>query len=205
MAKMNKLPSVRKILQALYYIQSNAPSDNNDRFNKVYLLKMFYFADRYHLRHFGCLASRDTYFAMKLGPVASTAYNILKRDQCNINSAEVGCLQGVKEVSEHDVEIEFQGDDELSKSFKKALDFALKEFGHYSWSQQSDISHCYPEWKNLYGANPSNLRTPMDLRDFFDDPDDNTCFSKFGKNCDPFKDDKEFLTLLREDLNAIPD
>jgi len=202
---MNKLPSVRKILQALYYIQSNAPQDNPDRFNKVYLLKMFYFADRYHLRHFGYLASRDTYFAMKLGPVASNAYNILKKDQCNINSAEVGCLHGVEEVSEHDVKIEFQGNDELSKSYKKALDFALKEFGPNSWSRQSDISHCYPEWKNVYGANPSGLRIPMDLRDFFDDPDDKTCFSKFGKNCDPFEDDKEFLALLREELNAIPD
>jgi uncharacterized phage-associated protein len=202
---MNKLPSVRKILQALYYIQNNAPQDNPDRFNKVYLLKMFYFADRYHLRHFGYLASRDTYFAMKLGPVASNAYNILKKDQGNINSAEISCLQSVEEISEHDVRIKFQNDDELSKSYKKALDFALKEFGCNSWSQQSDLSHCYPEWKNVYGVNSNDLRTLMDLRDFFDDPDDEACFSKFGKDCDPFKDDKEFLALLREGLNAIPD
>jgi uncharacterized phage-associated protein len=202
---MKKLPSVRKILQALYYIQSNAPPDNEDRFNVVYLLKMFYFADRYHLRHFGNLASGDTYFAMKLGPVASTAYNVLKRDQCNINSAEIGCLHGVRELSEHDVKIESQGDDELSKSYKKALDFASKEFGYYTWNQLSRISHHYPEWKTVYNDSLNNSRIYMNLQTFFDDPNDETCFSMFGKVCDPYKDDKEFLTLLREDLNAIPD
>jgi uncharacterized phage-associated protein len=202
---MAKLPTVRKILQALYYIQNNAPQDNPDRFNKVYLLKIFYFADRYHLRHFGCLASRDTYYAMKLGPVASTAYNILKRAQSEINSAEAGYLHSVDEISEHEVEIRSQDCDELSKSYKKALDFALKEFGHSSWNQLSEISHCYPEWKTVYGVNPSTLRVFMNLQDFFDDPDDKTSLLESGKNSDPFEDDKEFLALLREDLNAIPD
>jgi len=201
---MKKLPSVRKILQALYYIQSNAPPDNNDRFNRVYLLKMLYFADRYHLRHFGCLASGDTYFAMKLGPVASTTYDVLKKVSRNINSAFEDYLQILNELSETEVEIGFQNDDELSESFKDALDFALKEFGHYDWIKQSKISHCYPEWKKHETTAPnSNPNVLMDLHDFFDDPDDETCFSRFGKDHDPYKDDKEFLELLREDLNAI--
>jgi uncharacterized phage-associated protein len=202
---MNKLPSARKILQALYYLQSNAPRDNNDRFNRVYLLKMLYFADRYHLRHFGNLASNDKYFAMALGPVASVAYNVLKKSSYNINSAETECLSDVKELSENDVEIEYQNDDELSKSFKNALDFTLKEFGYYGWKKQSDISHCYPEWKKHRSElTPANPRIPMELQDFFDDPDDDACFLEFGKNYDPFKEDKEFLALLRDDLNAIP-
>jgi hypothetical protein len=72
--------SVLKILQALYYIQEKAPSSNQDRFNIVYLLKMIFFSDRYHLRHFGITATCDDYYAMmKLGPVASFTFDMLKR------------------------------------------------------------------------------------------------------------------------------
>ncbi|MDR2693403.1 MAG: SocA family protein [Chitinispirillales bacterium] len=200
---MVKLPSVRKILQALYYLQSNAPFDNNDRFNRVYLLKMLYFSDRHHLRHFGCLATDDTYIAMKLGPVASTASNILKRVTYNINSAEIDYLSYVKDLSENEVEIMTQNNDELSESFKESLDFSLREFGRYSWTTQSAFSHNYPEWKKhgtkLSYVNPSII---MEIEDFFDDPEDDTWLSKFEKDCDPFKEDKEFLAILKEDLNA---
>jgi len=202
---MSKLPSARKILQALYQIQSNAPQNNPDRFNKVYLLKMIYFADRYHLRHFGNLATEDCYVAMKLGPVASTTYDILKKVPYNINSAEIGYLSAVKELSEYDVEIAIQDNDELSESFNRSLNFASKEFGHFDWKKQSDISHFYPEWKkhepHLSNANPG---IPMDVRDFFDDPGDEACFLMFGKKCDPFKEDKKFLALLKEDFDENP-
>lgn len=203
---MDTLLPTRKILQALYHIQSNAPHDNVDRFNIVYLLKMLYFADRYHLRHFGILASDDKYFAMKLGPVASLAYDMLKKSHYNMNSATVGCLCDVKELSEYEVEIEQQVDDELSDSVKEALCFVQREFGHYGWNDQSNISHCYPEWKKhekeLSCANPHNPRIPMNLQDFFDDPDDDMPFAAFNKSGDPFRDDKEFLALLRDDFNA---
>ncbi|GBU21999.1 hypothetical protein R80B4_01901 [Fibrobacteres bacterium R8-0-B4] len=195
---MERQPSVRRILQALYYLQSR--SDNKDRFNKVYLLKMLYFADRYHIRHFGGLATGDTYFAMRYGPVASLTLDVLNKSPYSINSAETIFLSDVYRLSENDVEIRSQEKDELWEGFKKALDFALKEFGQYNWNQLSALSHCYPEWKK-HEIELSNPRSSvlMDMRDFFDDPDDETCFSKFGKECDPFKDDRDFLELLRDD------
>ena len=60
-----KQMSIRKILQALYYIQKNTPETNESKTAPVFLLKMLYFADRYHFRHFGILVSGDEYFAMK--------------------------------------------------------------------------------------------------------------------------------------------
>jgi len=57
--------SVRKILQVLYYLKSKAQSKNKNKYDIMYLLKLFYFSDRYHLRHFGSIASGDTYYAMK--------------------------------------------------------------------------------------------------------------------------------------------
>jgi len=198
---MTKSPAIRKILQALYYIQSR--SNNEDRFNRVYLLKMLYFADRYHLRHFGLLISNDNYVAMKLGPVASTTLDVLKKNTLRINSAETDYLYGIKDISENDVEIGLQGDDELSESAKESLDFALREMGHYRWWTQSELSHCYPEWKkHEKEVAHTNSSAPMTLQDFLDDPDDDTCFLKFNKKEDPFKEDKEFLTLLKSDLAA---
>jgi hypothetical protein len=201
---MKKIPTVRKILQALYYIQSKAPSDNESRFNRVYLLKMMFMADRYHLRHYGCLATGDSYFAMKLGPVASSTLDILKNNWISVNSAEIGYLSAIEELSEHDVRIGPQGEDEFSKSVEIALDFALKEFGHYNWGELSEISHCYPEWKKHEAAIQTAGRVQMDLRDFFDDPEDEACLARFGKDGDPFKDEKEFLALLKEEFDAHP-
>jgi len=182
------LPPIRKISQALYYLQSK--TNNPDRFNKLYLLKMIYFADRYHLRHFECLATDDKYFAMKMGPVASCAYDILK------GSSSLKVIA----KNAYEVEIPPQDIDELSESFREALDFALKEFGHYNWTDLSNISHCYPEWKkHEIGLSDDELHIPMNILDFFDDPDNDACFFTFGKTCDPFKEDKEFLNLLKED------
>lgn len=191
---MKRPISVRKILQALYYIQNKAPSDNLSRFNRVWLLKMLYFADRYHIRHFGILATDDTYFAMNLGPVASTAFDILKNNR-SINLPE----DTVVELSEHDVRIAPQTEEKLSASFKESIDFALNAFGSYGWSKVSEISHIYPEWKKHQTTLEINGRVCMDLADFFDDPKDEAN--------DPFKDDKEFLSLLKEDYesNYIPD
>jgi len=189
------LSHTRKLLQALYYIQSKTPSSNEDRFNKVYLLKMIYFADRYHLRHFGFLATKDKYYAMKLGPVASTTFDILKKNLEEYSS-------DVEEISENEVLVKEQGEDYLSESFKESLDFALKEFKNCGWQVLSDISHCYPEWKKHERELSSIIkRADMNELDFFDDPEDEKYLAKFNKNADPFKEDKDFLALMKEDFN----
>jgi hypothetical protein len=191
--------SVLKMLQALYYIQEKAPSSNRDRFNVVYLLKMIFFSDRYHLRHFGITATLDDYYAMKLGPVASYTYDILKGDIFNLDCADAKYLDSIKEIDKNNVEIKQQKDDELSVSFKESIDFALKEFGNCDWGKLSEISHCYPEWKKHENElSGFNKRVQMNETDFFDDPDDSICFANFGKENDPFKDDKEYLSLRKK-------
>jgi len=188
------LDHTRKILQALYYLQSRTPTSNEDRFNKAYLLKMIFFADRYHLRHFGFLATEDKYCAMKNGPVASVTFDILKKNWDEYSS-------DVEEISEHDVCIKEQSDDYLSESFKESLDFALNEFKNYSWSVLSDISHCYPEWKKHEKELLSRKSVDMSDLDFFEDIENERDLAKFGKNTDPFKEDKDFLALMKEDFN----
>lgn len=185
--------SIRKILQALYYLQSK--SDCKDKYGKMYLLKLIYFADRYHLRHFGFVPSGDTYKAMEYGPVARATYDILKRKPpFNVNSCEYNLIDFVEEKNENEVEIKQQEQDELSKSYIKSLDFALKNYGKLDGFELSKITHLYPEWKKHEEILKSGvLQVTMDFVDFFDNPKDKDLEE------DPFKDDDKFLELMRED------
>ncbi|GAI80273.1 unnamed protein product, partial [marine sediment metagenome] len=47
--------------------------------------------------------------------------------------------------------------DELSKSDKDALDFAVEHFGSFDQFQLAEITHDYPEWKKFekVSSNPS--------------------------------------------------
>jgi len=197
--------SARKILQALYYIQSKS-SSKKSKYNIMYLLKLLYFSDRYHLRHFGFTASGDEYRAMKYGPVAMAAFDILKgKSPISANSAETSLIdKSVSSISEYECQINKQEEDELSKSFKESLDFSIKTFGKYEQFALSNITHLYPEWKK----HEKNLKTEnsivMNFADFFDNPDPDSIdrLKKLGIKKDPFKEpDKEFLKLLRNDLN----
>jgi len=195
--------SVTRILQALSYIQRNAPSGNPDRFCVVYLLKIIFFSDRYHLRNFGITATSDNYVAMKLGPVASSTLDVLNGNPFNFDCDDAKYLSSIEEIDKNNVKIKQQKEDELSESFKEAIDFALKEFGDFDWVKISNASHCYPEWKK-HEKKLSNLTKSVQMNeiDFFENPND-SFFAEFGKKYDPFKEeDEEFLALRKEHYHA---
>lgn len=196
--------SIKRILQALYYIQSHAPRDNGSRLSKVYLLKILFFADRYHLRNFGVLATGDTYFAMKMGPVASVTFDILKgKFPTVMNAWEYPLMSEVEDIDENNVNIKAQDDDELSESFKEALDFSLSTFGSYQYDELSDISHDYPEWKRFKEdlEHLTAKRFEMSEDDFFENPKTLEKSKKYKIVKDPYDEDEEFLAVMREKLD----
>lgn len=197
--------SVRKILQALYYIQSKAPKNNEAKSDIMYLLKLMFFSDRYHLRHFGFVASGDRYVAMKNGPVGSAAKDILQgKMPRSANSAEQFYVADVLQISEYDVVIYKQSSDELSESFRQALEFAVEAFGKFNQFQLSDISHDYPEWKKHEDTlrNRSKSCVEMSFTDFFNNPKSLAESKRHGIRQDPFKEnDSEFLKTLKDDFN----
>ena len=186
--------SSRRILQALYYIQSKC-NNLSSKYNIMYLLKMMFFADRYHIRHFGFVASGDNYVAMLYGPVASKAKDILEG---KILHPDVAI------VKEYEVEIAQQKDDELSKSFIKSLDFAIKVYGSYDKYALSCIAHDYPEWKKHETAikRGTEAAVPMDFKDFFDNPETLQYSKKYEIEKDPFAEDKDFLQALKDDFSG---
>ncbi|MEE6207251.1 MAG: Panacea domain-containing protein [Alphaproteobacteria bacterium] len=200
---MSNIISVRKILQALYYIQSNAPADNEAKNNIMYLLKILFFADRYHLRNYGCLATDDIYYAMKNGPVASATFDILRNNlPKNANIYEHMLLEDVEVIDEYSVHINLQGDDELSDSFKEALDFALENYGNYDHFNLSDISHDYPEWKKYENRlKNGEKRCEIKRDDFFDNPKQLDKSKKLGIKKDPYLVNIELTEALKQDLD----
>ncbi|MDR1474121.1 MAG: SocA family protein [Endomicrobium sp.] len=168
----------------------------------MYLLKLLYFTDRYHLRHFGFVATGDKYFAMKNGPVGTATKDIMQGKMPSFaNSAELSLINDVKQMSEYDIAINEQKDDELSESFKQSLDFAVRTYGKYTQFQLSDITHDYPEWKRHEREISYGGQSEMLFIDFFDNPKSLSKSKSCGIKEDPFKDDSKFLQVLKEDFS----
>ncbi len=111
------------------------------------ILKVMYFADKYHLERYGSFISGDSYIAMSHGPVPSFAYDILKAVRNGGSRAldaevfeqfrsafEVRGLYGFMPRREADL-------DYLSDAALESLDHSIKEFGQLPFRRLRDLSH----------------------------------------------------------------
>lgn len=160
----------KKATQAINYLTKK----EGGQIDKLKLIKLIYFADRYHLRRYGRPMLNDAYFAMPLGPVGSSVKDIAEfsdflaeeeRGYASKYFARGGQDNTVVSVSEVDIDV-------FSKSEVEALDFAYNEFGKYSASTLVNVTHRYPEWDKFKSALESKetTREPMSYSDFFKDP-----------------------------------
>ncbi|MDI6779909.1 MAG: Panacea domain-containing protein [Bacteroidota bacterium] len=168
--------------------------------NYMYILKIIFFADRYHLRKYLRPVSSDEYYAMKGGAVASYLYNIFKGD---VKAKNIKHSKDDK----YDVELISNKIDisPLSPSDIEAIDFALSKFSKLGNFDLSKITHAYPEWKRYakrFQTNPRG-REVMFFEDFFDNASKNDPIFKKCKFADPFPpispDEKEkILDAIKE-------
>ena len=166
---------VRKSTQALnYFARLSASGAPRAEINKMKALKLLFFADRYHLRKYGRSVSDCAYFAMARGPVASEAKRVAEdakrldprsRSYARRFVRQKGDTFDYTSVAEVDRAV-------LSKTDIEALDFAWKNFGHYTEFELVEITHKYPEWKRHASKLRQNghRRVEMDYADFFADP-----------------------------------
>lgn len=143
--------------------------------NKMKSLKLLWLADRLHLRLYGRSISNDNYVAMKNGPVASCAKDIVENNgYCpEEQKAYARSFINLREdwhtldsVSDADLKV-------FSKSDVSILEKVYDSFGDKDQYELSELSHLYPEWKRWERAledNPST-RFPMSDEDFFADPE----------------------------------
>jgi len=178
---------VRKSTQALnYFAHRAATGAPARRLNKMKALKLLFFADRYHLRKYGRPVSECEYFAMKHGPVASEAKHIAEESpRLDQNSRSYVRRFLRKDDTYHYSSVGAIDEAVLSKTDREALDFAWRNFGHYSEFRLRDITHRYPEWKrHARTLREGHRRAEINYSDFFADPDPgyNPCYELSAKD-----------------------
>jgi uncharacterized phage-associated protein len=162
----------KKATQAINFLAKK----EGGKIDKLKLMKLIYFAERYHLRKYGRPITNDTYWAMPYGPVASSAKDIaactefLAEEERDYAKQYLVCdpaLYAVESVADVDQDI-------FSDSEIESLNFAYENFGKYGKGTLVDITHRYPEWKkheNLLGSKEIT-RVQMSYSDFFNNPND---------------------------------
>jgi uncharacterized phage-associated protein len=160
----------KKATQAINYLIKK----EGGTIDKLKLIKLVYFADRYHLRRYGRPMVNDAYLAMPLGPVGSSVKDIAEfsnfLDESERNYA--GAFLATGAMPNTVISINEVDKDVFSDSEVEALDFAYKEFGKLSAPKLVDITHRYPEWSKFKNALQSKetTREPMSYSDFFNNP-----------------------------------
>jgi len=191
-----------KILQILYYLQSKTPN-KKAKYNYMYLLKLFFLAERLHVRRYGIPISFTRYIAMEYGPVSSETKDILLSKLSFLFTMTEKDKQfvkdNIKKLDEYDRKIKRQEQNLLSKSILEALDFAINKFGKFEEFQLSEITHDYPEWKKI------EKNCDMSLCDFFDNPDLSKAevINFYFKGKDPFAEDEKFLLEMKEQCKQL--
>lgn len=143
------------------------------KINKLKLIKLIYFAERYHLRKHGRPIINDTYFAMQHGPVPSLVKDLAEMSDFLEPYEKEYAQEFIRPGELHFVDSLTEVDEDLfSDSELEALDFAYREFGDLTQYQLVDLTHEYPEWKQFEAAIASGRsREQMSYLDFFNNPE----------------------------------
>lgn len=157
----------RKATQCLNYFALKA----GNSIDKLRVLKLIYFADRYHLRKYGRLITNDIYFAMELGPVASSTKDIAEKSEFLDETESKYANEYLRTRLQHKLISNKPIDtDVFSESDIEALDFVWNKFGHLNPADLVELTHKYPEWDRNRQALLLNPRIEMKIDDFLDDP-----------------------------------
>lgn len=183
---------VKTSIQALNYI-SKKYKDKNGNTNKMAALKLLFFAEKYHLQQYARMITNDTFFAMKHGPVASAARDVLSFDNIDTNLCyRDNFISNVDLYSYKEVNT-YEDLDMLSETDIEALEFALEKFGHLDEWQLVEETHKYKEWKryeNLFIQGQTS-RKNIEIEDFF---------KNTGLENDPYNVIPQEIVKLSEDF-----
>ncbi|MDZ4794562.1 MAG: Panacea domain-containing protein [Bacteroidota bacterium] len=160
--------------------------------NKMKAIKLFWLADRLHLRKYGRTISGDNYFALKHGPVPSGTRNILEQVADRLEQPILNYSNEYLQANGRRYNSLKEANKKVfSKTDLEALNKVFETYGHLNQFQIRDISHEFPEWKKWEEGLENNWYKshPMDLKDFFEDA---------GDKHPIFKDDEESLKLVEK-------
>ena len=203
---MFKNLNIKTIVQALSVLQKEL-----DELNYMTLIKHIFFSDRYHLRHFGFLYTFDNYCALKFGAVPSTTKDIVTKSsflEAQVSKNDLDYInKTITSKSKYEIIISETSENYLSDSVREALQFSINTFNKFNQYELGFITHDYPEWKvykDFFQVNQDGCKQMCDLL-FFDNPDpkEQPFIDKYLNGEDPFKEDQDFLDIMKEEYSSI--
>jgi uncharacterized phage-associated protein len=179
----------RKSVQALNYIAKKS----GGTVNKMKAIKLIWLSDRLHLRTYGRTITGDTYFALKLGPVASGTRDLLESSSFLSEEEAEYRLQNLRTDTDRQYysSIEEPNLKVFSQTDIDVIDQVINAYGKYDQFDLSNISHEFPEWKKWQKAleQKQGTRYQIDLEDFFKDSDrERPLFKEESSNLQVVKD-----------------
>ena len=156
------------------------------KMNYLKIIKLIFFADKLHIKKYWRLITDDSYYAMDKWPVASLTLNIIKEPE---QLAEWLELPFTNEGYDLRVTKPISDFDRLSEVEKETLDLIYARFNQYDQRHLVGLTHNYIEWQNLKQEVDVMSRAQMDIKDFFQD----------SENQDPiFNIPKEEVDLAKD-------
>ena len=116
------------------------------------LLKLLFYADKYHLNQYGRPIVGDRYVALPYGPVAQMTYDILKGEPLALEALEMQRLP-FEVRGRYNVFPTERGPDssKFSESDVEALEYAWNKYGDYGFNILTRLTHNDPAYKNAEG------------------------------------------------------
>jgi uncharacterized phage-associated protein len=152
--------NVRKALEVILWFAEKRPGID---FHAI--LKLLFFADKYHLNQWGRPIVGDRYEAAPYGPIAQTTYDILRRDPLALELLQMPDLpfevRGGYLVTGHrppDLH-------KLSESDVEALEAAWNKYSHLDFNGLTNASHKHPAYRKA----EKEGRQQMNYADFLDE------------------------------------
>jgi uncharacterized phage-associated protein len=184
--------NIEKIIQVLAYIQKKTETQS-----KLELIKYLFFADRVNIRRHFSFISRDYYYALKLGPVASETLDVLEKhdEYLNYPDNELQLLDKIEVKDNRTRIINETNTDLLSKNEMKSIDFVAETF-NASTMPLVELTHEYPEWKRYKELFDTRQASKLDIyiEDFFTNPDmNNSPYLTMHFGGDPLYEDEAYL------------
>lgn len=133
---------IRKAIEAIVYVSHRTH-------NLFRIMKILYFADKFHLQEYGRLITGDRYIAMRDGPVPSEAYEIIRYVRGDgIVELDASTKAAIKVERRVNVKPLRQPDlDRLSESDVECLKRAVAQYAKMSYD---DL------WKAAHAEQPYN-------------------------------------------------
>lgn len=129
------------------------------------ILKLLFFADKYHLNRYGRPIVGDQYKALSYGPVAQTTYDILKREPLALQDLGLEEVPFIVRGSYRVHPERAPNLRKLSASDIEALEYAWTNYAHLDFNKRIDLSHLDPAYLNADGQT-------MRYEDFIEDTDE---------------------------------